>query len=239
MSRFSPLARRGTIAPYLWKLPTGKMHGGAMRWYRVATFDETWKPGATGYNCVALQKIDKCELGPWHDAPISRCVIEIGQLGIGSPLRRGLVNYCVPAGEAHLKALELARDINQKLRGNRSLMKLKCVVNDGQNHDKFGAARVELEETKESLQKAKEGGDFMAYCLQSLREELEQTRREIQQLKSTRDVVPKQKVPFADIWAPHDPNPSSFPYHLICTPVLVVGHFLHSFACALMLNFIL
>ncbi|KAM3235098.1 hypothetical protein P3L10_015134 [Capsicum annuum] len=118
-------------------------------------------------------------------------------------------------------------------------MKLKCVVNDGQNHDKFGAARVELEETKESLQKAKEGGDFMAYCLQSLREELEQTRREIQQLKSTRDVVPKQKVPFADIWAPHDPNPSSFPYHLICTPVLVVGHFLHSFACALMLNFIL
>lgn len=28
----------------------------------------------------------------------------------------GLVNYCVPAGEARLKALELARDINQKVR---------------------------------------------------------------------------------------------------------------------------
>ncbi|PHT54046.1 hypothetical protein CQW23_08508 [Capsicum baccatum] len=116
MSRFSPLARRGTIAPYLWKLPTGKMHGGATRWYRVVTFDEIWKPGATRYNCVALLKIDKCELGPWRDAPISRSLIEIGQLGIGSPLRRGLVNYCVPAGEAHLKALELARDINQKVR---------------------------------------------------------------------------------------------------------------------------
>ncbi|XP_028079558.1 probable enoyl-CoA hydratase 2, mitochondrial isoform X4 [Camellia sinensis] len=27
----------------------------------------------------------------------------------------GLVNHCVPAGEAHLKALEIARNINQKL----------------------------------------------------------------------------------------------------------------------------
>ena len=28
----------------------------------------------------------------------------------------GLVNYCVPAGEAHLKALEIARDVNQKVK---------------------------------------------------------------------------------------------------------------------------
>lgn len=27
----------------------------------------------------------------------------------------GLVNYCVAAGEAHLKALEIARNINQKV----------------------------------------------------------------------------------------------------------------------------
>lgn len=27
----------------------------------------------------------------------------------------GLVNYCVPAGEAHLKALEIAQHINQKV----------------------------------------------------------------------------------------------------------------------------
>lgn len=27
----------------------------------------------------------------------------------------GLVNYCVPAGEAHPKALEIAREINQKV----------------------------------------------------------------------------------------------------------------------------
>ena len=28
----------------------------------------------------------------------------------------GLVNYCVPAGEAHVKALEIARHINQKVK---------------------------------------------------------------------------------------------------------------------------
>ena len=28
----------------------------------------------------------------------------------------GLVNYCVPAGEAHIKALEIARDISQKVK---------------------------------------------------------------------------------------------------------------------------
>lgn len=71
----------------------------------------------------------------------------------------------------------------------------KLASSGGTKQHKFGAARVELEETKQSLQKAKEEGDFMAHCLQSLREELEQTRREIQQLKSTRDVVPQQKVP--------------------------------------------
>ncbi|KAK4366286.1 hypothetical protein RND71_014166 [Anisodus tanguticus] len=53
---------------------------------------------------------------------------------------------------------------------------------------------VELEETKQNLQKSKEG-TFMAHCLQSLKEELELTRREIQQLK-TREL--KQKVPLSD-----------------------------------------
>jgi methylglutaconyl-CoA hydratase len=30
----------------------------------------------------------------------------------------GVVNYCVPAGEAYQKALELAREINQKVRSH-------------------------------------------------------------------------------------------------------------------------
>ncbi|WMV16635.1 hypothetical protein MTR67_010020 [Solanum verrucosum] len=88
----------------------------------------------------------------------------------------------VLAGEIHAKQLQQS----------------KASSTGGQNQFKFGTARVELEETKQSLQKAKEEGDFMAHCLQSLREELEQTRREIQQLKSTRDVVPEKKVPLTD-----------------------------------------
>ncbi|KAH0700170.1 hypothetical protein KY284_014385 [Solanum tuberosum] len=92
----------------------------------------------------------------------------------------------VLAGEIHAKQLQqdTQRHVQSKARG--------------QNQFKFGTARVELEETKQSLQKAKEEGDFMAHCLQSLREELEKTRREIQQLKNTRDVVPEKKVPLAD-----------------------------------------
>lgn len=88
----------------------------------------------------------------------------------------------VLAGEIHAKQLQQS----------------KASTTGGQNQFKFGTARVELEETKQSLQKAKEEGDVMAHCLQSLREELEQTRREIQQLKSTRDVVPEKKVPLTD-----------------------------------------
>ncbi|XP_010258770.1 PREDICTED: probable enoyl-CoA hydratase 2, mitochondrial [Nelumbo nucifera] len=36
------------------------------------------------------------------------------KIGGKDAMLMGLVNYCVPAGEAHLKALEIARDINQK-----------------------------------------------------------------------------------------------------------------------------
>ncbi|CAN4083425.1 unnamed protein product [Withania somnifera] len=80
----------------------------------------------------------------------------------------------------------------------KQLQETKASRTSGENQSKFGATRVELEETKQSLQKAKEEGDFMAHCLQSLKEELEQTRREIQKLKSTREVVSEQKVPLAD-----------------------------------------
>ncbi|CAN4078752.1 unnamed protein product [Withania somnifera] len=89
----------------------------------------------------------------------------------------------VLAGEIHAKQLQ---EVQTK------------ASTGGENQSKFGATRVELEETKQSLQKAKEEGDLMAYCLQSLKDELEQTRREIQKLKSTTDVVPEQKVPLVD-----------------------------------------
>ncbi|XP_016454705.1 WEB family protein At1g75720-like isoform X2 [Nicotiana tabacum] len=63
----------------------------------------------------------------------------------------------------------------------------------GQNQPKTDSpVTIELEKTKQNLQKSKEEGTFMAHCLQSLKEELELTKREIQQLK-TREL--KQKVP--------------------------------------------
>ncbi|KAG9132301.1 hypothetical protein Leryth_012978 [Lithospermum erythrorhizon] len=45
-------------------------------------------------------------------------------------------------------------------------------------------ARVELEETKHHLEKAKEERNTMSHYLQSLQRELEHTKRELQQLKS-------------------------------------------------------
>ncbi|XP_042509337.1 WEB family protein At3g51220-like [Macadamia integrifolia] len=49
---------------------------------------------------------------------------------------------------------------------------------------KLGTVTAELEETKQSLQKAIEEGTMMANCLSSLREELEKTKRELQQIKA-------------------------------------------------------
>uniref|UniRef100_A0A2C9U0F5 WEB family protein n=1 Tax=Manihot esculenta TaxID=3983 RepID=A0A2C9U0F5_MANES len=56
-------------------------------------------------------------------------------------------------------------------------------VENGQDSSKLGTVTAELEETKLSLQKAKEESMIMASYLSSLREELERTKRELQQLK--------------------------------------------------------
>lgn len=57
--------------------------------------------------------------------------------------------------------------------------------NQAKSHpSKLGAVKAELEETKESLIKAKEEGNLMAHCLNSLRQELEQTKKELRHLKT-------------------------------------------------------
>lgn len=56
-------------------------------------------------------------------------------------------------------------------------------IENGQGYSKFGTVTTELEETKQSLEKAKEESMIMANCLSSLKEELERTKRELQQLK--------------------------------------------------------
>lgn len=48
---------------------------------------------------------------------------------------------------------------------------------------KINTMTVELEETKENLQKAIDEGMIMATCLSSLQKELQQTKRELQKLK--------------------------------------------------------
>lgn len=56
-------------------------------------------------------------------------------------------------------------------------------MNNGQGQLKLGNVAAELEETKQSLEKAKEESMVMAHCLSSLQEELEKTKRELQLLK--------------------------------------------------------
>ncbi|KAK6939347.1 hypothetical protein RJ641_028878 [Dillenia turbinata] len=54
---------------------------------------------------------------------------------------------------------------------------------DGHSSSKLGSMYAELEEAKQSLQKAREEGLVMANCLYSLQEELERTKSELQHLK--------------------------------------------------------
>ncbi|TQD95211.1 hypothetical protein C1H46_019185 [Malus baccata] len=53
----------------------------------------------------------------------------------------GLVNYCVPAGEAHLKALEVARNINEK--GPIAIRMAKKAIDEGLEVEKTSALALE------------------------------------------------------------------------------------------------
>uniref|UniRef100_A0A453P785 Uncharacterized protein n=1 Tax=Aegilops tauschii subsp. strangulata TaxID=200361 RepID=A0A453P785_AEGTS len=55
----------------------------------------------------------------------------------------GVVNYCVPGGEAYQKALELAREINQK--GPLAIRMAKKAINEGMEVDLSSALAVEEE----------------------------------------------------------------------------------------------
>lgn len=63
---------------------------------------------------------------------------------------------------------------------------------NGQSQSKLAALTTELEETKQSLQKAREEGNLMSYRIKTLREELELTKKELQQLKA-REFDQKQR----------------------------------------------
>ncbi|KAM6591802.1 hypothetical protein CsatA_014407 [Cannabis sativa] len=54
----------------------------------------------------------------------------------------------------------------------------------GNGQSRIGALTLELENTKQSLEKAKEETNLMAYCINTLREELQEAKRELQKLKA-------------------------------------------------------
>ncbi|KAJ8642252.1 hypothetical protein MRB53_018946 [Persea americana] len=58
------------------------------------------------------------------------------------------------------------------------------VVPSSHGPSRLGTITAELEETKESLRKAQEESSLMVNCLTNLKEELELTKRELQQLKA-------------------------------------------------------
>lgn len=58
-------------------------------------------------------------------------------------LSMGLVNHCVPSGEAHLKALEIARSINKK--GPLAIRMAKRAINGVLSVDKEAALALEVE----------------------------------------------------------------------------------------------
>ncbi|KZV16209.1 hypothetical protein F511_32240 [Dorcoceras hygrometricum] len=73
-------------------------------------------------------------------------------------------------------------------------IKLKEMQGNAPNRSsKIGAVKAELEDTEQILDKAK-GGAVMAHCVTSLRQELEHTKREFNQLKA-RAVIPSLETP--------------------------------------------
>ncbi|KAF5753038.1 WEB family protein [Tripterygium wilfordii] len=68
----------------------------------------------------------------------------------------------------------------------KQLKEIRAVSNenkDGQSKN-IGVLQTQLEETKQSLEKAREEAKFKAHCINSLKEELEQAKRELQRLKA-------------------------------------------------------
>ncbi|XP_062102564.1 WEB family protein At2g17940 [Humulus lupulus] len=65
----------------------------------------------------------------------------------------------------------------------------------GSAPSKIGALTAELEETKQSLEKAREESNLMAYCINTLKQELEEAKRELQKLKAREEYEKKAVDP--------------------------------------------
>ncbi|WOG99631.1 hypothetical protein DCAR_0518984 [Daucus carota subsp. sativus] len=67
-------------------------------------------------------------------------------------------------------------------------MQIKATTHQGGDHQsKVREVAGELQDSKESLEKAKEEDKLMTYLLKSLKQELEQTKQELEQMKCSRE----------------------------------------------------
>ncbi|TYJ06399.1 hypothetical protein E1A91_A12G231100v1 [Gossypium mustelinum] len=81
---------------------------------------------------------------------IAKDIIFTGRrIGGRDAMSMGLVNYCVPAGEAHPKALEIAREINQK--GPIAIRMAKRAINEGIEREMVSALDLEEECYEQTL----------------------------------------------------------------------------------------
>ncbi|MFQ6670044.1 hypothetical protein Gotur_035080 [Gossypium turneri] len=81
---------------------------------------------------------------------IAKDIIFTGRrIGGRDAVSMGLVNYCVPAGEAHPKALEIAREINQK--GPIAIRMAKRAINEGIDREMVSALDLEEECYEQTL----------------------------------------------------------------------------------------
>ncbi|GAB4839124.1 hypothetical protein Ancab_028652 [Ancistrocladus abbreviatus] len=78
----------------------------------------------------------------------------------------------------------------------------------GNGNSKFGSVTAELEETKQSLQKAREETTLMENSISSLKEELERTKRELQELKQEKCEKQMTEFEIEDLKFVEDPPKS-------------------------------
>ncbi|XP_038899241.1 WEB family protein At1g75720 [Benincasa hispida] len=98
---------------------------------------------------------------------------------------------------------------------------------NGESQLKLGNVAAELEETKQSLSKAKEESMVMAHCLSSLQEELEKTKKELQLLKERELSSFLDNHQSEDVKLPVEPDSMEFQkkrYVTFANPPVAVAH---------------